>query len=583
MYSSGDVLGKYTLVEKLGSGSFGVVWLAESRTAITTTMVALKIPIDDDIDFTTVEKEANLWVKASGHPNVLPIIEADIFEGQLIIASEYAQGGSLQNWLRMHGGRAPSVEKAVEITSGILAGLSHLHDRGIIHRDLKPTNILFQGEIPRLTDFGISRVLSSTTNSRSSAGTPSYMAPEAFNGVRDIQTDIWSVGVILFQMLYGHLPFPNEDFPSLIKAILFEPPIESRIFIPVILRSVVSQSLSKEADQRFESAFVMREKLLSMPVKFELMMHPKVNRVKSGQFVENLWRNEEPSIETGLNGSKRKFSYVGKDYPCKSEVPVSSTPFSEVEIEFINDVALEWCNKNDAYCETEPTEKGFTFNVWHACSDPHHFGKKLFMETCRVIGTELNRSLALGFGDCYMAPMQMVGVVAEEPRPQHYAFVHYFLRDRTTHKRQLELFVDRLRSEEPERALYSRWMTNSDYKKTTDELIPPDGLEAFPFELSDDWIGVVVKLPEPRGMVEAFFAAYVLPNFDLNDEPTDDEDFNYRFFTLELSAKKDYSPYTVFCEWKGESHENHGPGPIPEVNAFISAIYRKMLADGDLD
>ncbi len=178
MFRPGDQIGPYTLVDKLGKGAFGVVWLAERRTQITTTQAAIKIPLDEDISIESIKNEADVWVRASGHPNVLPIIEADIYGEHIVIASEYAPDGSLDAWLRKHG-KAPTVESAVEIVSGILSGLEHLHSRHIIHRDLKPANILFQGTTPRLADFGISRVLKSTSQSSNIMGTPSYMAPRS--------------------------------------------------------------------------------------------------------------------------------------------------------------------------------------------------------------------------------------------------------------------------------------------------------------------------------------------------------------------------------------------------------------------
>lgn len=150
---TGCEIGPYTLIKKLGSGAYGVVWLAERRTSITTTRVAVKTPLCDDFDIDVIKQEANLWVEASGHPNILPIIEANIYQEQIIIVSEYAPDGSLSSWLKKNSDI--HLETAVEITSGILAGLEHLHSKNIVHRDLKPDNILLQGEIPRLADFGI--------------------------------------------------------------------------------------------------------------------------------------------------------------------------------------------------------------------------------------------------------------------------------------------------------------------------------------------------------------------------------------------------------------------------------------------
>ena len=88
-------LGPYTLVRKIGRGAFGVVWLAEKQTAIATTRFALKLPRDEDIDLEAFKQEAAMWVYASGHPNVLPMIDADIYDGQVVIVSEYVADGSV--------------------------------------------------------------------------------------------------------------------------------------------------------------------------------------------------------------------------------------------------------------------------------------------------------------------------------------------------------------------------------------------------------------------------------------------------------------------------------------------------------
>lgn len=257
MFRIGDTIGPYTLISKLGQGAFGVVWLAERRTAITTTKVAIKLPLDSDIDISVIKQEADLWVQACGHPNVLPIIEADVYEGQVVIVSEYALDGSLEAWLKPSNGLAPSIQVAVDVTSGILAGLNHLHSRRIIHRDLKPANILLQGTMPRLADFGIARMLKSTAQSSAIAGTPAYMAPEAFDGKRFEQTDLWSVGVIFYQLLTGHLPFPQSDMMSLLRAILLSETEPLPPSIPKPLREFLGRSLLKDPTARFQTAMEM--------------------------------------------------------------------------------------------------------------------------------------------------------------------------------------------------------------------------------------------------------------------------------------------------------------------------------------
>ena len=144
------------------------------------------MPHDEQVNHEAIKQEATLWEQASGHPNILPIIEADEYDGQIVIVSEFAPDGSLDEWLKRNG--KMSVERAVETTIKILDGLEFLHSRNIIHRDLKPANILLQGETPRLADFGISRAMRTTVASQSQniSGTFANMSPEALDGKRSI-------------------------------------------------------------------------------------------------------------------------------------------------------------------------------------------------------------------------------------------------------------------------------------------------------------------------------------------------------------------------------------------------------------
>lgn len=261
MLRPGAQIGPYILTGKLGRGSFGVVWLAEKRTPLATTRVALKIPHDDELDMDAIKQEAALWARASGHPNVIPIIEANIYDDQIVIASEYASEGSMHEWLNRHGGAAPSIDTAVKVMFGILDGLEHLHTQQIIHRDLKPSNLLLQGQTPRIADFGISRIIKTTSQSITIAGTYAYMAPEAFDGRRNEQTDLWAAGVIFYQMLAGRLPFPQKDPASLMAAILNKFPEPMPVEISSKLQTVIARSLDKHPAQRFKSASEMHSAL----------------------------------------------------------------------------------------------------------------------------------------------------------------------------------------------------------------------------------------------------------------------------------------------------------------------------------
>lgn len=259
MFRIGQQIGVYILIQKLGRGGFGEVWLAERRSKFVTTKVAVKLPLEEQVDADAIKQEAVLWEQASGHPNVLPIIDADEYDGQIVIVSEYAPGGSLDSILKKD--KALPIKKAVELAVGILGGLEFLHSRRIIHRDIKPANVLLQGDTPRLADFGISRVMRTTSQSATLTGTPSYMAPEAFDRKRNVQTDVWSVGVILYQMLKGELPFPQENLTDLLGAIVRNEPEPLPNSVPPVLQRIVLKALAKEPSKRFQSAREMREDL----------------------------------------------------------------------------------------------------------------------------------------------------------------------------------------------------------------------------------------------------------------------------------------------------------------------------------
>jgi serine/threonine protein kinase len=283
--------------------------------AITTTSFALKVAIDQEPDLDAIRQEANLWKQAGGHPNVL--IEADIYDGYVVIVSEYAPDGSLEEWVT--GSAGPSaIDKSAKIVSGVLGGLQHLHMKGIIHRDLKPANILFQGETPRLADFGIARVLKTNSYSATVAGTLAYMAPEVFDGKRSVQTDIWAVGVILYRLVSGHLPYPQSDMMALLAALMSRDPTPLPENVPPPIQEVVTRALNRNPAQRYESAAEMRE-ALSAASQFSI----RPNRVETATATDRRTTVRTP-IVVALRDDLDESTIVRPQSPERTVPPVDS-------------------------------------------------------------------------------------------------------------------------------------------------------------------------------------------------------------------------------------------------------------------
>ncbi|HEX8735340.1 MAG TPA: protein kinase [Pyrinomonadaceae bacterium] len=278
MFQAGQKFGQFVLIKKLATGGFGEVWLAEKRSQFVTTKVAAKLPHAGKFNFEAIRQEAQLWEKASGHPNVLPLIDADIYDGQVVILSEYIEDGSLADKLRKYG-RLP-VRQAVRIVIGVLNGLEFLHSKNIIHRDIKPANILMQGDTPRLADFGISRAVETTMISSTVIGTHSYMSPESFEGVRNVQTDVWSVGVLLYHLTTGKLPFPPGQPSEIMYAVLLREPEPMPAEIPPRLQQIIYKALEKDREpdgnppRRYQTAAAMREDLESFLEWFQTQPQP---------------------------------------------------------------------------------------------------------------------------------------------------------------------------------------------------------------------------------------------------------------------------------------------------------------------
>jgi beta-lactam-binding protein with PASTA domain/predicted Ser/Thr protein kinase len=262
--------GRYRIIRKLGSGGMANVYLAEDEEL--GRRVAIKILNDrhasDDQFVERFRREAKNAAGLS-HPNIVSIYDRGEAEGTYYIAMEYLEGRSLKERI-VADGPLP-IEDAIEVTRQILRAIGFAHRRGIVHRDIKPHNVLLVQdgggeERFKVTDFGISRTTASQmTEAGSIVGTAQYLSPEQARGAPvDQRSDVYSVGIVLYELLTGTLPFTGETPLEIAMKHLSEvpkPPSELRAEVPADLDMVVLRALAKDPADRFESAEEMEKEL----------------------------------------------------------------------------------------------------------------------------------------------------------------------------------------------------------------------------------------------------------------------------------------------------------------------------------
>ncbi|MFH1833467.1 MAG: bifunctional serine/threonine-protein kinase/formylglycine-generating enzyme family protein, partial [bacterium] len=264
----GQTISHYRILEKLGQGGMGVVYKAEDthlnrRVAIKFLSPELSRQPEAKARFIHEAQAAS----SLEHHNICTIHEIGQEDDQLYVVMTCYEGQTLRD--RMGRGRL-KVQEAVEITIQIAQGLTKAHHKGIIHRDIKPSNVFITGDgIVKIIDFGLAKLADHTrvTRAGTTLGTVAYMSPEQARGEDvDPRSDIWSLGVILYEMLSGRLPFAGGHEQALIYAILNERPSPIRQALPLVLvevERVLSRALQKDPCQRYPSAEEMLEDLKS--------------------------------------------------------------------------------------------------------------------------------------------------------------------------------------------------------------------------------------------------------------------------------------------------------------------------------
>ena len=207
MVFRGQTLGKYRIVEPLGSGGFGTVYLAEDTWI--DKRVALKVPHRQNLDFGELLREPRLLASLN-HPNIVTVITAEKQDNVFFIVMEYVPGDTLETIIVDRG--ALDLTEALDYTCQIANAVEHAHRQGVIHRDLRPANVFVTAKgLLKVGDFGTSRFLEIAAHGTTVIGSPPYMAPEQFEGRAVFASDLYSLGVTMYQMLTGELPY---DTPS---------------------------------------------------------------------------------------------------------------------------------------------------------------------------------------------------------------------------------------------------------------------------------------------------------------------------------------------------------------------------------
>jgi tetratricopeptide (TPR) repeat protein/predicted Ser/Thr protein kinase len=268
MLSPGSRLGKYHIERPLGRGGMGAVFLATDTVLRRPVAIKVLVSETDDTDRSPARllREARS-ASALNHPNIVAVYEIGEENDFAFISMEYVQGQPLSDLVE---GGPLTVEQSIRYATEAADALAHAHDRGIVHADLKAANAIVSssGRV-KLVDFGIASRLpkassdatatSTATSERTPAGTPYAMAPEQVRGGHvDVRTDVWALGVMLYEMLAGARPFVAPTVPELFSAILRDAPAPLPDHVPSALRVVVEKCLEKEPARRYERASEVR-------------------------------------------------------------------------------------------------------------------------------------------------------------------------------------------------------------------------------------------------------------------------------------------------------------------------------------
>lgn len=265
-FTVGDTIGQYRIMDQLGQGGMATVYKAYH--ANLDRYVAFKVlhpAFKEDPNFLERFKREAQIVARLEHPHIVPVYDYAAHESQPYLVMKFIEGESLKARLKR---QPPTLDETIRLLEIVASALTYAHQHGILHRDIKPSNIMLDREgTPFITDFGLARIAQageSTLSQDMMLGTPQYISPEQAKGVQNLGpgTDIYSLGVIIYEMVVGRVPF-NADTPfAIIHDHIYKPlPLPTHVNpeVPFQVEQVLLKALSKEPDDRYVSAVEMIE------------------------------------------------------------------------------------------------------------------------------------------------------------------------------------------------------------------------------------------------------------------------------------------------------------------------------------
>lgn len=281
--ANGTQIGRYQVERQLGRGAMGVVYLASDPVIgrrIALKVLRLDIPGAED-SAERLRSRFQREAQSAGilsHPNIVTVYDAieQTDDGALCIAMEYVEGTNLSEILSAPEPLAPDF--GLEIAAQIADALDYAHGRGVIHRDIKPANVIVtpNGRV-KITDFGIAHLIDSAlSDDLRFLGTPSYMAPERIEGREiDQRADLFSLGVVLYQLVTRHMPFQGSSVADLTRSIARDAPTPPERYAPDVgpeLRGIILKSLEKNVDKRYQTAAAVATDLRAVLGRLSAML-----------------------------------------------------------------------------------------------------------------------------------------------------------------------------------------------------------------------------------------------------------------------------------------------------------------------